>query len=82
MSGLQRPSIMEAHDPNDDPFGDLAPPDDSGLVSPMDFGSGAVEEATKEDVPAPAPPVAKTAPAVAESTSVNDEKKEDDTKAE
>jgi hypothetical protein len=82
MSGLQRPSIMEAHDPNDDPFGDLAPPDDSGLglVSPMEFGSGAVEEATKEDVPAPA--LAKTAPAVAESTSVNDEKKEDDTKAE
>jgi len=62
---------MQVHDPNDDPFGDIAPPD-TGLVSPMEFGSGAVEP-TKEDTPA----AATTAPVAA---STNDEKKEDSSK--
>jgi hypothetical protein len=69
MSGLQQP-IMQAHDPNDDPFGDLAPADNSGLVSPMEFGTGEVDP-TKETPP----PVAAPAAPVAETT--HDEKKED-----
>jgi hypothetical protein len=68
MSGLQQP-IMQAHDPNDDPFGDLAPADNSGLVSPMEFGTGAVDPAKDT------PPAAAAAPPVAETT--NGEKKED-----
>ncbi|CAJ1954786.1 unnamed protein product [Cylindrotheca closterium] len=36
------PSIMQPHDPNDDPFGDLAPVDPNApkLELPTEFGSG------------------------------------------
>lgn len=69
MSGLHQP-VMQAHDPNDDPFGDLAPADDTGLVSPLEFGTGAVEP-PKDDA-------AVAAPAAAPASTPADEKKEED----
>ena len=36
--------IMLEHDPNDDPFADLSAANDAKpLVSPLEFGSGAVD---------------------------------------
>jgi hypothetical protein len=43
--------VMQEHDPNDDPFADLTPAVEAKqLVSPLEFGSGAVSPT--KDVPA------------------------------
>lgn len=34
--------VMQEHDPNDDPFADLIAVETKQLVSPLEFGSGAV----------------------------------------
>lgn len=41
---------MLEHDPNDDPFADLSAENDAKpLVSPLEFGSGAVDPTVKSD---------------------------------
>lgn len=39
-----QPTVMRAHDPNDDPFGDLSSDMDSKLLpTPAEYGTGAVD---------------------------------------
>ena len=41
--------VMQQHDPNDDPFAELSKEmDKNQLVSPLEFGSGAVKPAAED----------------------------------
>jgi hypothetical protein len=49
--GMAPKAIMKDHDPNDDPFADLVDDSSNQLISPLEYGSGAIAFQTATTTP-------------------------------
>ena len=80
IGGMAPKAIMKEHDPNDDPFADLVDDSSNQLISPLEYGSGAIafQTATTTTTATPTSTASTTTATTATSTSHPNETQADE----